>query len=169
MLGCCYSSAVPQRSPGNHPQCPGALRAWSVYNALENEHFCDGLMNISVMDLWSVSPFRKRAERRHVGKAVEWRSWRTGPTWMALGAVGSTLTRFTTSGCTSPAGSAPSCPRQLCASRRSPGMLILTQGQGKTGQNVHSSSPVSNRGFDVTLWQWHFLLQWDPSEQPEQS
>lgn len=41
MPGCCYSSAVLKRSPRNHPQCPGALRAKSLYDALENEHFGD--------------------------------------------------------------------------------------------------------------------------------
>lgn len=143
MLGCCYSSALLRRSPRNHPSVHmHALRAWSVYNALRNEHFCDVFV--------IYFSFRKRAERRHVGKAAEWRSWRTGPTWMARGAAGSTLTRFTTSGCTSPAGSAPYCPRQLCVSKRNPGTLILTQGRGRTGQNIYSCFPLLKRGLDVS-------------------
>lgn len=67
-----------------------------------------------------------------MGKAVEWRSWRTGRTWMDQEATGSILTKCTTLVCTYPAGFGQYCPRQLCELKRNRGMHILIPGQGKT-------------------------------------
>ena len=85
-----------------------------------------------------------------MGKAVGWRSWRTGPTLTGPAGRASTRTRCTTSASTSPAGSAPSCPRPRCALRKNPGMPTLTHARGKirythrkyTHKHTHTYSPT---------------------------
>lgn len=88
---------------------------------------------LSLLSLFSstcFSPRRRKVAMRPTDKAVAWRSWRTGPTRTALVALGSTPTRCIMWACTSLAGSAPSCPRQLCGWWRSPGTPTPTPEPG---------------------------------------
>ena len=97
-------------------------------------------------------PHRRRAGTRRTAKAAAWRSWRTGRTQMAPAAPGNTRTRCTMWACTSPAGSAPSCPRRPCGWWRSPGTPTPTLEPGEPALGPMSPSQEVTQGH--RYWRW---------------